>query len=150
MKHSIVGLLSTIGLLSLGYGAVFAQSIPTIGSNMASTTITQPYQQSQCVEPDGSMVYIQKHFYFGDTYTTRDMVPKLTDGLDTLLLNSSRVLVYNPSLFNFTSTIKRASNGIPSNALVSWMVSVQGTFIVNSINPGQLVYNIYRAALSDG
>jgi len=92
---------------------------------MASSTISQPYQQSQCVEPDGSIVYVQRHFYFGDTYTTRDIVPKWGNGYDTLLLNSSRVLVYNSSLFNFTSPITWRSNGIPNNAPVSSMVSAQ-------------------------
>jgi hypothetical protein len=29
------------------------------------------------------------------------------------------------------------------------MVSAQGTFVVNSTNPGQLVYNIHRTALEN-
>ena len=109
--------------------------MPSIGSAMTKTTITQPYSQAQCVEPDGTTVYVTRHFYFGDTYTTRDVVPKRGNGYDTLLLNASRVLVYNPTLFNFTQAIKYTSNGIPNSASVSAMVSAQGTFVVNSTSP---------------
>lgn len=57
--------------------------------------------------------------------------------------------MYNPSLYNFTSPIQYKSNGIPNNAPVSNMVSAQGTFVVSSTNPGQLVYNIHRTALEN-
>lgn len=149
MKKNLVWLLSTASLLFLWYGAVFAQSIPSIGSAMTSTVIAQPYLQSQCVEPDGSTVWVHRHFYLWDTYTTRDIVPKWGNGYDTLLLNASKVLIYNSSLFNFSSSIHYTSNGIPNNAVVSNMVSAQGTFVVNSTNPGQLVYNIHRTALEN-
>ncbi|MEI6774062.1 MAG: hypothetical protein WCL18_04610 [bacterium] len=65
------------------------------------------------------------------------------------MLNASRVLMYNSALFNFTSTIKYKSNGIPNNAPVNNMVSTQGTFIVSSTTPGQLIYNIHRTALEN-
>lgn len=57
--------------------------------------------------------------------------------------------MYNTSLFNFTSTIHYTSNGIPNNAPVNDIVSAQGTFVVSSTNPGQLVYNIHRTALQN-
>ena len=131
------------------YGFVGAQSLPTIGSTMSTATISQPYTQNQCKEPDGTIVYETRHFYLGDTYTTKDVVPKWGWWYDTLLLQASKVLIYNPSLFNFTTPITYMSNGIPNNAAVSSMIAAKGTFIVNSTTPGQLVYNIYRTALEN-
>jgi uncharacterized repeat protein (TIGR01451 family) len=148
MKKNIVWLLWLATLL-LWYGTVSAQSIPTIGSTMTTSTISQPYQQSQCVEPDGSIVYVNRQFYLWDTYTTTDIVPKWGNGYDTLLLNASKVYVYNPALFNFSSAIQWKSNGIPNNAPVNSMVSAQGTFVVSSTSPWQLVYNIHRTALEN-
>lgn len=43
---------------------------------MSTATISQPYTQNQCKEPDGTIVYETRHFYLGDTYTTKDVVPK--------------------------------------------------------------------------
>ena len=147
MKKIIVWLLWISALLWLGYGSVFAQSIPNIGSAMTTSIISQPYQQSQCVEPDGSIVYVNRQFYLWDTYTTTDVVPKWGNGYDTLLLNASKVLLYNSPLFNFTSAIQWKSNGVPNSASVNSIVSAQGTFVVSSTVPWQLVYNIHRAAL---
>lgn len=149
MKKNITWLLWLATLLFLGFGAVSAQSLPSIGSAMTSSTINQPYQQSQCVEPDGSIVYVNRQFYLWDTYTTTDVVPKWGNGYDTLLLSSSRVFVYNSALFNFTSPITWKSNGIPNNAPVNAAVTARGTFVVNSTAPAQLVYNIHRTALEN-
>lgn len=150
MKKNLLWLLWTASLLFLWYGMTIAQSIPSIGSTMTSSVISQPYAQSQCVEPDGSTVYVNRHFYLWDTYTTTDIVPKWGNGYDTLLLNASKVFIYNPALFNFTSSIQYKSNGIPNNAPVNNIVAAQGTFVVNSTNPWQLIYNIHRTALENG
>lgn len=147
MKKYIVWLLWLFSLLS--FGAVFAQSLPTIGGAMTTTVISQPYQQSQCIEPDGSIVYINRQFYLWDTYTTTDTAPRWGNGYDTLLLSASKVFIYNAALFNFTSPINYKSNGIPSTAPVNAMVVAQGTFVVNSTSPWQLVYNIHRTALEN-
>lgn len=56
-------------------GFAVAQSMPTLNTNMATLNISQPYAQSECKEPNGSIVYNAKQLYLGDSYTTRDFVP---------------------------------------------------------------------------
>lgn len=116
---------------------------------MTMSVISQPYTQSQCVEPDGSIVYVVRHFYLGDTYTTSDLVPKRGNGYDTLILNTSNVKIYNASLFTFTAPITYKSNGIPNSATVDSMLLAEGTFKVSSTAPGQLIYSITRTALEN-
>lgn len=125
-----------IGTTLVSGAVVFAQSLPTLDTAANMVTISQPYQASQCIEPDGTQVYLTKHFYFGDTYTTRDFVPKRGSNYDTLLLNNGRVLVFNPSLFNWgSSPIKWKSNGVPDSLSVPYIVATSGTFQVASTSP---------------
>jgi hypothetical protein len=98
--------LSTI----LYFGPVFAQSIPSIGNTITPSQIYQPRTAAECIEPNGATVYVNKQFYLGDTYTTRDTVPRLNSPRDELILTDSEVFTYNPTLFNFTSPIQWKSN----------------------------------------
>jgi len=148
MKNTTLGLLWVITLLF--YGVASAQSVPSIWANVTVSTISQPYLQSQCVEPGNAIVYATRQFYLWDTYTTRDMVPKWGYGYDTLILSSTKVLVYNSSLFNFTTPIKFRSNGVPNSYTGDEVVSSDGTFIVSNTAPAELVYNVHRAALYNG
>lgn len=126
-----------------------AQSLVNIWWDVALNTISNPMPKEQCLEPGNIVVSKDKHFYFWDTYTTRELVPKRGNWYDTIILSKSNVLVYNQSLFGFTTPIKWKSNWIPNSATVSSTLAAEWTFKVSSKTKWQLVYNTYRSALSN-
>lgn len=151
MKKTILWWLCMTALsIILYFGPVFAQSIPSIGNTITPSQIYQPRTAAECIEPNGATVYVNKQFYFGDTYTTRDTVPRLNSPRDELILTDSEVFTYNPTLFNFTSPIQWKSNWVPYTASLPNVLALEWTFVVNSINPWQIVYHIHRAALGNG